>query len=119
MRRPASATALASYILYQRSSAPTHVGPLAQADGPDGVGHCHKVVPGLAGSLDDGVVIFEVLAALGDASGVNARRKPANRKRNCGRGHGGEAQEQKSRVLPPRVLLGDAALLPSRIKILT
>src|SRR5580765_8495675 len=49
----------AGIILYQRSSAPTHVGPLAQADGLDGVGHCHEVVPGLAGSIDDGVVIFE------------------------------------------------------------
>ena len=45
--------------LYQRSFGLTDVGPIAHPDGFDDVGTRDELVPGLAGCVDDGVVVFE------------------------------------------------------------
>ena len=46
-------------ILYHRRQLLTFVGPISHSDGHDGFGFIDELVPGLAASLDDGVVVFE------------------------------------------------------------
>ena len=50
---------VAAHDLYQRRQLLTCVGPISGSDGHDGFGLIDELVPCLAASLDDGVVVFE------------------------------------------------------------
>ncbi len=50
---------VSALTLYQRRQLLTCVGPVSHSDGHDGFGLIDELVPGLAASLDDGVVVFE------------------------------------------------------------
>ena len=50
---------LVAIVSYHRRQLLTCVSPISHSDGHDGFGLINELVPGLAASLDDGVVVFE------------------------------------------------------------